>query len=215
MNRTSIIQDIIDATKSLEYLEIGIEEGKNFNKIQCEYKVGVDPAFNQKHSIKSIGVKELNIKATSDCFFSDFQHISHRNSFDVVFIDGLHHAEQVMRDIFNCIKYGCNEDCILVIHDCNPMKEIYQRREPVVNEWTGDVWKAWITLRSRLTYKSMFVVDCDFGVGVIENPRIANDLLTINLDKYSYSDLESNRNEMLNLKHEGHFKVWIDQHVTL
>jgi hypothetical protein len=63
--------------------------------------------------------------------------------------------------------------------------------------WTGDCWKAWVQLRATRNDLSMFVVDTDFGVGIIrkgKQKRLALENLSLN-----YNDLEANRKEWLNL----------------
>ena len=62
--------------------------------------------------------------------------------------------------------------------------------------WTGDVWKAWVKLR-RLPFLEMFVLDMDYGCGVI---RYGMQEPLIVVENPSWSDFEKNRKEWLNLK---------------
>ena len=55
MNRTEIIQFLIDKIGAKKYLEIGMGPGLNFNTIKCDYKISVDPnpTVQVTHSITS------------------------------------------------------------------------------------------------------------------------------------------------------------------
>ena len=79
MTRTDIIQLLIDKIKAKSYLEIGVSGGENFQTIRCENKVGVDPELTSP----------ATIFLTSDEFFKQ-----NKDTFDVIFVDGLHHADQ-------------------------------------------------------------------------------------------------------------------------
>ena len=66
------------------YLEIGCASNLCFNSIVADHKVGVDPA------------RGGTIRATSDAFFQ-----TNKETFDVIFVDGLHTYGQVRRDAIN------------------------------------------------------------------------------------------------------------------
>ena len=78
--RYDIIKKIIEKKKYSSYLEIGCFEDETFNKINIDKKVGVDP--------NSGG----NVRLTSDNFFK-----INKDTFDIIFIDGLHTFEQVKK----------------------------------------------------------------------------------------------------------------------
>jgi predicted O-methyltransferase YrrM len=86
MTRTEIIQKFINQINAKKYLEIGMGSGINFHTIECDYKVCVDPTPTEP----------VTYTLTSDDFF-----IQNNETFDVVFIDGLHMSEQVYLDILN------------------------------------------------------------------------------------------------------------------
>ncbi len=73
--------------------------------------------------------------------------------FDVIFIDGLHLAEQVDRDISNSLKV-LKEDGFIVLHDCNPPTEWHAREmyafyhTPAQGQWNGTTWKAFLKYRN-------------------------------------------------------------------
>jgi hypothetical protein len=120
------------------YLEIGVEYGTTFDNIDTENKVGVDP--DPKVDGENI------IKKTSDEFFE-----TNDDTFDVIFIDGMHQSEYVLRDFNNSIRC-LNDDGIIFIDDILPICEEEQLKIPTnpkyengimkySQPWTGDVWK--------------------------------------------------------------------------
>ena len=152
MNRLDIIQTLINKVNANKYLEVGVCGGATFENVQCSYKVGVDPDTNSK----------ATLHITSDEFFS-----SNNEKFDVIFIDGLHHSDQVYKDIKNAL--SClNDGGYIVCHDMLPNEEITQVIPRQTSVWTGDCWKAWVLIRSEMSNLEMFVVDTDWGCGVIK-----------------------------------------------
>lgn len=156
MNRIEIINKLTIKFKYKSYLEIGVFNGVSFDGVKCKTKIGVDP-------IK--GYSKLTHQMTSDAFFS-----TNTQKFDIVFIDGLHLAEQVERDFLNSYKH-LNQQGAIVLHDCNPEREEWQLRRRVSRNWTGDVWKTWVRILEFVPNLDAFTVDCDFGVGVFIAPQ--------------------------------------------
>src|SRR5690606_35213812 len=129
--RTEILNSIIVKRGYKSYLEIGVGDGSNFRNIRCPDKTGVDPEEVAEYQV------------TSDRFFA-----LNRKTFDIILIDGLHHKENVRRDIENALRF-LNPGGAVVCHDLNPATEIIQRVPRVSEEWTGDCWKAWVQLRTE------------------------------------------------------------------
>lgn len=194
-NRCDLIQHLIDHYGLSRYLEIGIERAETFNKINCPFKTGVDPAA-------LVDFPKL-VKQTSDEFFA-----SHDFEFDIVFIDGLHLCEQVIRDIvnsWNCLKMGG----FIVIHDCLPHVAIETNRvqPPHPWGWTGDVYKAVIWFKHAYPSVECFVLNMDWGLGVIaktQDMKIAVSDHSWTAD-YDFDWLQKNLKE-LNIRTE-----WKDQ----
>lgn len=183
MTRTEIINHLIRKVKGTSYLEIGVREPQgNYNHILCENKVAIDP----------VPLGEGILPLTSDEFFKE-----NLITYDVIFIDGLHEEEQVMRDIINSLEV-LNEGGYVICHDMSPTTELMQRVPMETNgAWTGDCWKAWVRLRSSRKDLSMFVVDTDFGVGIIKKGK--QKCLSLGDLSLNYNNLEANRTEWLNL----------------
>lgn len=177
-NHVELIQYLIDKFNYQSYLEIGVETGVCLLNINIPVKVGIDPAW---------GTPAIHL--TSDEFFED-----NRQIFDIIFIDGWHHAKQFYKDVMNAI--NClNDGGIIVCHDCNPSTGAMQIVPRKQLEWTGDVWKGWVQLRQRYQLK-MFVLDMDYGCGIIclgwQDPLF--------VAEPTYSGLVENREKWLNLK---------------
>ena len=180
MTRTDIIQLLIDKIKAKSYLEIGVSGGENFQTIRCENKVGVDPELTSP----------ATIFLTSDEFFKQ-----NKDTFDVIFVDGLHHADQVLRDITHSLKI-LNEGGYIVCHDMNPEKEEHQIIPFTGGTWNGNCWEAFVQLRQERSDLKMCVVNTDHGCGIIQKGK--QELLEIN-KKVNYKNFNKNRKEWLNL----------------
>jgi hypothetical protein len=182
--RTDIINYLIERYSYKTYLEIGVYDVNiNFKKVIAPNKTGVDP----NEAI------DIEFKMTSDKFFQQ-----NTRTFDIIFIDGDHHSGQVYKDIINSLSV-LNEGGTIVMHDCNPSSEAMQSVPPIqTGEWTGDVWRAFVRFRSETTDYLMFVINTDFGVGVIRKANKAGIPLVIK-EPLTYSNLTEKRTEWLNL----------------
>jgi hypothetical protein len=188
--RWDIINTLIEKNNYKSYLEIGYYKGWSFDQVKCEDKTAVDPnpsktPFQEKapygyvEHISSFPWRGVVHKETSDDFFKKEDKINqgiggavdrHRQ-WDIVFIDGLHEAEQVYRDIQNSINHLAPGGTI-VMHDCSPPTEEHTTIG-VDGCWTGDTYKAVLKFRNESYGTWSFrCVDTDWGVGIIqkENP---------------------------------------------
>lgn len=154
MTKDRIIQGLIDKHRFRMYLEIGYGHGTNFNLIKCEHKVAVDPE-------PAVPDHDGCIITTSDKFFK-----SNTLTWDLIFIDGLHHADQVRKDIINASKH-LSEGGIIVLHDMLPTNKEMQEVPRTVKQWTGDCWRAMVGFRKKYPDALSWVHDHDYGVGVI------------------------------------------------
>jgi len=182
-DRIGLLQALAARDSRGSYLEIGCNRNKVFKEIPIKDKVGVDPNRGGTH------------RMTSDEFFA-----GNERKFDLVFIDGLHHADQVLRDIDNTLKVLTDKG-VVVLHDCNPATEEAQIVPPARRgvPWNGDVWKAIVVLRSRPDM-DIAVADFDYGCGVLLSRANTRPLETVRaIEDLSYADLEANRQDWLRL----------------
>ena len=190
--RYDIINALINKYGYKSYLEIGVKKKANFNRIEIESKICVDPNTN------------CDYKMTSDSFFEQEKEIT----FDIVFIDGLHIKNQVLRDIDNSLQ-RLNENGTIVVHDCNPIlkehaMETYDKNAPI---WNGTVWEAFVELRMIRDDLTMMVVDIDHGCGVIRRGKQEK----YPQQKIEFGLLESDRARALNLISTEEFLETLDE----
>lgn len=178
MNRTELIQKLIDKYDLRSYLEIGVFQGANFDKIQCEAKESVDPKYPATHQM------------TSNEFFRDNPYL-----FDIIFIDGLHTAEQTYIDIDNASRMLFHNGFI-VVHDCNPATKWHTRPPEEYKqgqEWNGETYKGFIRYKQEHPELTCFTVDCDYGCGVI------TDRFDTSVKDVTWEEFSANRKSLLNL----------------
>lgn len=160
--RFDVINFFADGRNLRRYLEIGTRTGACLAQVHASSKTGVDPAPRAFDDRWKIHV------ATSDDFFR-----TNRERFNLVFIDGLHLATQVVRDIYNSLRV-LDAPGVILLHDCNPATEAAQRQNfsrDSGNIWNGDVWKALAFVREREPDLFTCTVDVDHGIGVIVPKR--------------------------------------------
>ena len=152
MNHTDLLNWLIERHNLKSYLEIGVQNvANNYLKVNAFHKTGVDPTVSHP----------LITHLTSDQFFK-----VNKASFNLIFIDGLHHADQVKRDFENSLK-SLNDKGFIVIHDCLPVDEITTCVPRGTQKiWNGDVYKFIFELNSYdgIDYKTY---DFDHGCCVV------------------------------------------------
>lgn len=188
MFRYDFINYLVKKHNYQSYLEIGVDYGDCISKINIETKHGVDPVQRSEFVTHNM---------TSDEFFRTEE----QKNYDVVFIDGLHLHEQVIMDVDNSLKV-LNKGGIILLHDCSPMKEEYQRRKSSNGPWTGDVWKAILHYRKTRSDLHVSVIDSDYGVGLIKRGKqtlFEDRTKYASVAEYPYDFLVNNRKELLNL----------------
>jgi SAM-dependent methyltransferase len=181
MDRIELINTLIRLRAYRDYLEIGVKGGKAFLAVDVERKTGVDPdlhrlkqqlqtgwqgrfkralqgAFGAPWTLEENGLRLFEMP--SDDYFAERD-----DRYDIVFIDGLHHFDQVLRDYANAQRALRDGGCV-VFHDCNPLCEraAQRDREPDNQTWNGDTWKAVYGLRRR--GQEIWAYDFDEGCGV-------------------------------------------------
>jgi hypothetical protein len=154
---------------------------------------------------------------SSDEFFDTHTNLLQKFPPDVVFVDGLHTFEQSLKDVQNSLRFA-REDGLIVIHDCNPPhtaaaqparseNEAARMNLPGWNgEWCGDVWKTIPHLRATRDDLEVFVLDCDYGMGIVRRTSgKSSPLMELpDVRDLSYEDLEKDRTGILDLRHESY-----------
>jgi glycosyltransferase involved in cell wall biosynthesis len=195
--------DIINAftNKGDKYLEIGVEHGYTFNNTHFINKVGVDP--DPKFDNNTI------VKLTSDEYFATSKM---DDRFDAIFIDGMHHCENVARDFNNSVKH-LNNGGTIFIDDCIPLNYNEQLKVPKSHyyengilkygeEWTGTVWKFmyYLLLNHSDKLKIQYFHNIHYRgivmIKLVEPFEIVSSIIDT-LDLYNYFDDFNNYLELL------------------
>lgn len=182
--RTDLLNFLTEKYNLQRYLEIGVQVPElNFDKIKCPIKYGVDPDPKAR----------ATLQMTSDEAFS----VGFRRKFDLVFLDGLHTAEQVKKDFENALKV-LSPNGFIVLHDCSPLKEEHTivPRPTERGHWNGDVYKFAMALSC-----DKFCVDIDNGCMVVPNQKgiKASQYLLPFTERELWAHFSRNRKELLNL----------------
>lgn len=219
-NRLEVIQKIIDKIKAKTYLEIGVEFGSTFSKINVGKKIAIDPIIKISWKRKLVDMLKFRkvkyFEMASDKFFNKYAYLFDKQKIDVMFVDGLHTYEQSLKDIENSLRF-LNEKGIVVVHDCNPINEASASpsreitRKAGEKKWSGDVWKAIVHLRSVRSDLRIFTLDCDYGLGIIMKgtPENMLDYQPEQIGKMDYKDLADSRVKFLNLKDVNYFEEFL------
>lgn len=231
MNRIDVLQALINRCDARTYLEIGVSAGTTFLTLKAKHKIAVDPRFKVSWTKKlrylltnPSNRKNTYHEITSDLFFETQAQLLDEQGLDVVFVDGLHTYEQALRDVESCLKY-LKPGGAIVMHDCDPPCEAAaipaESRESAQytdlpnpnNEWCGDTYKALIHLRSTRSDLNVFVIDCDYGLGVVTkgDPESTLDLSPAQIAELPYSEFEADRENLLNLKSPAEFRQWVER----
>jgi hypothetical protein len=147
------------------YLEVGVEKGQTFFGVDTALKVAVDPEFRfDCGPLQSENTKFFPMM--SDEFFSDYG----GQPFDLVFLDGLHHFEQTLRDLMNVLVFS-TERTVVLIDDVLPTDAYSSLREHADAiffrgqaggeglAWHGDVYKLVFFIHDFLPGLSYATVD--------------------------------------------------------
>ena len=166
LETSELINDIAKIIDAHSYLEIGVETGLTFNQVKIFQKTAVDPRFlfdYQRDLRTNLSFHEI----TSDVFFKK---LAEKNEikiklFDLVFIDGLHVFEQVLKDFINSVNH-INPGGVIVIDDTVPIdefsalpsqKDCYRLRiesgRHNDGSWHGDVYKLIYVLSKNEKHK--------------------------------------------------------------
>lgn len=183
---TEIVVHLCRKLAARSYLEIGVHTGATFNRVECPRKVGVDV-------VNPAGLLDLKVMP-SDEFWD-----TSRETFDLIFIDGLHTYSQSWKDLVGALGH-LNPGGVIVLDDCNPTSE--EMADPRVPEgdgaWCGRVCDT--INRARLS-RGLDVTTVDYGVGIGIVRRNGENLELLEEDEMlSYEEFDRSRAEVLNLK---------------
>ncbi|MBG0792004.1 class I SAM-dependent methyltransferase [Methylocystis sp. H62] len=172
MKRADVIQELIGLIGAKSYLEIGVNRGETFHAVQCGRKVAVDPNF--LFDVQQAEQRNKNAvyqQTTSDRFF---EKSPKGETFDVIFLDGLHTYDQTLRDLLNAVT-KVNAEGIIIIDDVLPSSyaaslpdlTLAERVKAITGEkdmsWMGDVYRLVYFIESFLQLYSYATVAENHG----------------------------------------------------
>lgn len=168
MTRADVINRLCALRAAPSYLEIGVHRGETFLAVAAARKVGVDPNFQfDIAEAQSAQPHATLLSMSSDAFFALPPAVD--GGYDVIFIDGLHHADQTLRDLLNAVVW-LKPDGVIVLDDMLPSSyhaslangahAIQLRvhlRDPDLS-WMGDVYRLAFFIDSFLQQFSVATV---------------------------------------------------------
>tara|TARA_B110000977_G_scaffold87030_1_gene115886 strand:- start:776 stop:1453 length:678 start_codon:yes stop_codon:yes gene_type:complete len=179
--RWDLIKYLHEKNNFKSYLEIGCDNNQLFSRINIKKKFGVDPSSGG------------NIRKTSDEFFKN-----NKETFDLVFIDGLHEYSQVKKDILNSLKF-LNKDGLILVHDCLPESMSKQAVPRYRMLWNGDVWKAIVDLRQDKNIE-IYTCEADEGISIIQNKKNTKILqIRKKINELKFKDFYKNYKEYMRI----------------
>jgi SAM-dependent methyltransferase len=188
MQRSEVIQRLLDLYEAPSYLEIGVCDAATFHAVRAARRVAVDPAF--MFDVAAAGAEPANRNAvyhpiTSDAYFAG---VGKDEAFDVIFLDGLHLFDQTLRDLIHAMA-RLKPGGVIVIDDVLPvsygasLRDVeesakFRRMSPGPEEakaWMGDVFRLVFFIRDYLLDWSYATVSDNHGQLVLwRGPRPAD-----------------------------------------
>jgi len=135
-NRYEVINFVSSSDNN--YLQIGIDDIETFENTHFINKKGI-------HELNCYDNKHIIVSNSND-YFKNYSHL-----YDIIFIDGLHHCQQIITDFNNSIN-NLNKNGTIILDDIIPFHHDEQMKMPIsytyTNNslisnvpWTGEVWK--------------------------------------------------------------------------
>lgn len=157
-------------TDVTSYLEIGVEKGEAFRRVNIKNKNAVDPFLKFDYQGNNDPCIEFHEITSDDYFLNRYN----GRKFDVIFLARLHTWDQTFRDLNNALL--CTHSCILiVIDDVCPLVVFSSLRldslknrllhDPTDPEraWRGDVYKLLFFIHGFFPLLSYVKIDRGFG----------------------------------------------------
>ena len=196
-SRTNLINHLIASKGYRRYLEIGVRDPTQ------QLRQGPRRGETQRRP-RPVG--PVTFKLPSDEFFAQRAASADRAPYDLVFIDGLHIADQVERDISTAWTRWRPAACwwFTTATRRRGKRQLDVYTPP--DRWNGSVWKAWAKLRATRADLFMCVIDMDEGCGVIRpGSQQLLSLPSLDYAAMDYDYLASHRREVLNLVSRDQF----------
>lgn len=135
----TVLETIARVADPDTYLEIGIGQGDSQICFRgARRRIGVDPAPRVSEDI--LAQFEFH-RTTSDAYFATLDSGPGRPRADIIFIDGLHESDQVLRDFANAETVAA-PGALILFHDVMPVDPVSASKVRKSRFWLGDCWRA-------------------------------------------------------------------------
>lgn len=149
--RHELLRNLHELLQPRTYFEIGVDIGKSLTLSRTR-SIGVDPFYQVTRELMC----DVHlVRATSDEFFSRRHPLAHFDEpvIDLAFIDGMHLAEYLLRDVMNTERYT-HAASVIVLDDMLPENDNEAARDRagaglMGRRWAGDVYKIIASLREH------------------------------------------------------------------
>ena len=172
ITRTDIIKKEIEGKNYKSYLEIGYQQGVNFNSIPIEHKVSIDTEPGATFTM------------TSDEFFA-----KNKEKFDVIFIDGDHSHAQSTSDLNHALNI-LSKGGKIFMHDTCPKDQEYASPG-----WCGEVFRTISDLANSKRWVKWRTYREDHGVTVIEKSGVNT---PTGIEINSWAEWNENKDKIMN-----------------
>ncbi|MFY2860302.1 class I SAM-dependent methyltransferase [Mycobacterium sp. THU-M104] len=150
------------------YFEVGTETGSSLALAGCD-AIAVDPQFQLEVTATGNRRRTFFFQMPSDTFFAteNVRQLLGR-PVDMVFLDGMHRFEFLLRDLIGT-EAACHPRSLILLHDCVPLNPRMALRQWLPGDpsekdtagmWTGDVWKLLPILKKYRPDLRLHVLDC-------------------------------------------------------
>lgn len=130
-----VLSDVHAILQPKLYIEIGVRKGASLALAGCA-AVAIDP----DPDLPQIPDNVAFYRCSSDDFFFFHGKDALRENADLAFIDGLHHADVVLRDFMNIERY-MQPHGVIIVDDVLPNHPTQAQRDRQSKVWCGDVWR--------------------------------------------------------------------------
>jgi hypothetical protein len=158
-NYIDILRALHEHLQPHSYLEVGTQKGQSLELARCR-SIAVDPKFAISGNVISEKPSCMFFQMKSDIFFEHNDPVALLGGkIDLIFLDGMHLFEYLLRDFSNAERQA-RPNSIIAIHDVLPTNARMAERNPSLGEaWTGDVWKAILALKKHRPDLRVLVID--------------------------------------------------------
>jgi hypothetical protein len=127
------------------------------------YKVG---------NINNAPIGNVAIRNDHQFYVEDYDVLKERylrndQKYDIVFVDSYHTFDQTTADLALACEL-VSERGLIIVHDCKPEKKESTGNQYHRGAWLGQSYEAFIKFRYQNLQHNCFVIDTDYGCGVIQ-----------------------------------------------